>query len=55
MAGLDVAEDVTEIIENAISVFEEENGYIPDIDFSNIGWLLKGSWVEAYKDEIEEW
>ena len=55
VAGLDVAEDVTEIIENAISVFEEENGYIPDIDFSNIGWLLKGSWVEAYKEEIEEW
>lgn len=55
VSTLDVAEDVTEIVENAIAKFEEENGYIPDIDFSDIGWMLKGSWVEDYKDEIAEW
>ena len=51
----DVAEDVTDIVEDAFARFEEENGYTPDMDFSNIGWMLKGSWVEEYKDEIDEW
>ncbi|WP_066737034.1 ParB N-terminal domain-containing protein [Bariatricus massiliensis] len=51
----EVAEDITEIAEENFSKFEEENGWQRDVDFSDIGWLLKGSWVEEYKDEIVEW
>ena len=51
----DVADDVTEIVEEHIAQYEEENGWVPDIDFGNIGWLLEGSWVEKYSDEIAEW
>ena len=50
-----VAEDVTEIVDTAIRNFEEENGYTPDIRLDDIGWLFEGTWVEEYKDEIEEW
>ena len=50
-----VAADVTEIVDEAIRKFEEENGYTPDIQYDNIGWLFEGTWVEEYKDEIEEW
>ena len=53
--GQDVAEDVTEIVEAKLAEFEGENGYIPDIEYDRIGWLLEGSWVEGYKDEIVEW
>lgn len=51
----EIAEDVTEIVEENMEKTEEELGYCPDIDYSNIGWLLEGSWVEDYKDEIVEW
>ena len=51
----DVAEDVTDIVEDNYSRFVDDNGWAPDIDYSNIGWLLEGSWVEEYKDEIAEW
>lgn len=51
----DVAVDVSEIANENFLKFEEENGWQRDIDFSDIGWLLKDSWVEQYKDEIEEW
>lgn len=51
----DVAEDVTEIIEEKIAQYEEENGWIPDIDYNDIGWMLEGSWVEEYSEEITEW
>ena len=51
----DVAEDVTGIVEENISAYDEKHGWAPDIDYGNIGWLLKGSWVEEYKDEIAEW
>ena len=51
----DVAEDVSEIAEENYNKFAEENGWEKDIDFADIGWLLAGSWVEAYKDEIAEW
>lgn len=50
-----VAADVTDIIENAIQKFEEENGYTPDIQYDDIGWMFEGTWVEEYKNEIEEW
>ena len=51
----DVAEDVTEIAAENMRKYEEENGWCPDIDYSNIGWMLAGSWVEKYKEEINEW
>lgn len=51
----DIAEDVTEIVEEHMAAFEEREGCTPDIDFQNIGWLLEGSWVEEYKNEITEW
>lgn len=51
----EVAEDVTEICEENYARFVEENGYEPEIDYSSIGWLLEGSWVEEYKDQIAEW
>lgn len=51
----EVAEDVTELVEAAFENFEEENGWQRDIDYSDIGWLFKGTWVEEYKNEIEEW
>ena len=51
----DIADDVTEIVENKLREFEAENDYVPDIDYADIGWLLAGSWVEEYKDEIVEW
>ena len=51
----DVAEDVTEIIEEKIAQYEEENGWVPDIDYNDIGWMLEGSWVEEYSEEITEW
>lgn len=52
---MDCAEDVTEIVEENIRKREEERGWAPDIDSGSIGWLLKGSWVEDYKNEITEW
>ena len=51
----DVAEDVTGIVEENRAKREEEGGWCPDIDYSDIGWMLTGSWVEEYRDEISEW
>lgn len=51
----DIAEDVTEIVEENIAKAEEENGFAPEIEYDNLGWMLEGSWVEEYKDEMEEW
>lgn len=53
--SIECAEDVTDIVENAMHTFEKENGYLPDIEFDNIGWIFKGTWVEEYKEEIKEW
>lgn len=53
--GHDIAEDVTEIVESKLQAYEAENGWIPDIEYDRIGWLLEGSWVEEYKNEIAEW
>lgn len=52
---MEAAEDVTDIIEGNIQRLEEEQGWTPDLDYGNIGWMLKGSWVEEYKNEITEW
>ena len=50
-----VAADVTDLVDEAMRKFEEENGYTIDIQFDNIGWMFEGTWVERYKSEIEEW
>lgn len=50
----DVAEDVTEIVEEHI-LQRIEDGYGSDIQYDSLRWYLSGSWVENYKDEIEEW
>lgn len=42
----EVAEDVSDILE------EKE---IDTIDYSDIGSIFAGTWVEQYKDEIVEW
>lgn len=57
MARLDeyVGEDVTDIVSEHCERINEELGYMDDIDYSNIGKYLDGSWVEQYKDEIAEW
>jgi ParB-like chromosome segregation protein Spo0J len=45
-----VAADVSDIVEQALS----EN---PDreLDTSDLGWIFTGTWVEKFRDEIEEW
>ena len=48
----DLAEDVTDII----NYFCEANEISWDeIDFSDLGKIFTGTWVEKYKNEIEEW
>lgn len=51
----EIAYDVTDIVEDNLQKYEDENGFMPEIDFSDIGWLLQGSWLEEYKNEIIEW
>ena len=51
----EVAEDVSDIVDEALAAFEEKNGYDADIEFDNLGWMFRGTWVEDYKDEIAEW
>lgn len=51
----EVAEDVTDLVEDAFKRFEEENGWQRDMDYSDLGWIFAGTWVEEYKNEIEEW
>lgn len=53
--NMEVAEDVSDIVDENYDEAVEELGYCPEIDYRNIGWLLKNSWVEDYKDEINEW
>lgn len=49
---IECAEDVSEIL-NAYC--EENDITIDQIDFSNLSPIFEGTWVEAYKNEIEEW
>lgn len=49
---MDVAEDVQDLID---AWCEENESGIDDIDFSNLSRVFAGTWVEQYKDEIEEW
>lgn len=45
-----VAADVTDLIENALTKNPHR-----ELDTRDIGWIFKGTWVEEYKSEIEEW
>lgn len=51
----EIAEDVTDLIDDVLATFEMENGYMPDIDYQDIGWIFEGTWVETYKKQIAEW
>ena len=51
----DIEEDATDIIEARLSEYESEHGYIPDIEYDHIGWLVEGTWVEQHKDSLPEW
>lgn len=50
-----VAANVTDIVNHKLLEYESEEGYIPDLDFDNVGWLFKDTWVESFKDDIKEW
>lgn len=47
-----IAEDVTDIINDYC---ESHDTYWDELDFSNLGAIFAGTWVEDYKDEIREW
>lgn len=47
----DIAEDVDDIID---AWCEENDNTIDDIQFDNLSSVFAGTWVEEYKDEIEE-
>lgn len=55
LSNMYVAEDVTDLVNDAFEKFNEKNEYYPDLDLSDIGWMFNGTWVEEYKDQIEEW
>lgn len=48
----DIAEDVSEIINDYC---EKNDTYWDELDFSYLRDIFSGTWVEEYKDEIEEW
>lgn len=52
---MNVAEDVTELVNEAFARFEEEEGYAPELEYDNLGWIFEGTWVAEHKNEIEEW
>lgn len=51
----EVAEDVSDIINEAFDAYIDEYGVYPDMDYSDIGWIFENSWVAEYKSEIAEW
>lgn len=48
----DIAEDVTDIVNEYC---ESHNTCWDEINFSSLRDIFAGTWVEEYKDEIEEW
>lgn len=48
-----IAVDVTDIANENYQKFYDKNGYYPEIEYDRIGWLLEGSWVEEYEEELE--
>ena len=49
---MEVAEDVQDIID---AWCEENDATADEIDFSSLASVFAGTWVEQYKDELEEW
>ena len=49
-ASWDVAEDVTEEVSAALEALS-----LDEIDYSDLGVLLAGTWVEMYAEQIREW
>jgi len=56
--GFDIDDlgDVAEPVDDIINAWCEENdACIDDIRFDSLSDVFAGTWVEQYKDEIEEW
>lgn len=49
---LDVAEDVQDLID---AWCEENDASLDDIDFSSLANVFRGTRIEQYKNEMEEW
>jgi len=57
-SDIDCFADISDIVEDKINERAETQGCEPwevEIEFDNIGWILEGSWVEEFKNEIPEW
>lgn len=52
---VDVAEDVSEIIDAYAECMMEEAGYFDGIEYDNLRQVFSGTWVEQYADEMVEW
>lgn len=48
----DIAEDVTDIINDYC---EKNDMSWDELDFSNLREIFSGTWVEQYRDELNEW
>ena len=53
--NVDVAEDVSEIIDAYAERMMEEVGYFDGIEYDNLRQVFSGTWVEQYANEIVEW
>lgn len=49
---MEVAEDVQDIID---AYCEENDVTIDELPYDNLSAIFRGTWVEEYKDELEEW
>lgn len=52
---VDVAEDVSEIIDAYAERRMEEVGYFDGIEYDNVRKVFSGTWVEQYADQMVEW
>lgn len=53
--NVDVAEDVSEIIDAYAERMMKEVGYFDGIEYDNLRQVFSGTWVEQYANEIVEW
>lgn len=52
---VDVAEDVSEIIDAYAERMMKEVGYFDGIEYDNLRSVFSGTWVEQYAAEMVEW
>ena len=52
---VDVAEDVSEIIDAYAERLMEEVGYFDGIEYDNLRQVFSGTWLEQYADQMVEW